>query len=77
MRATQAAASPLLNSSVAYTNSGLANGTTYYYVVTATGSGGVSGNSPEASATPFANASGIWTSAASGIWGAAVDSNSG
>jgi len=56
-----------------YTNSGLANGTTYYYVVMATGSGGGSGNSPEASATPFANASGIWTSAASGVWGAATN----
>jgi autotransporter-associated beta strand protein len=35
-----------------YTNTGLANGTTYYFVVTATNSTGVSPNSPEASATP-------------------------
>ena len=34
----------------AYTNSGLASGTTYYYVVVAVGSGGTSGNSNEASA---------------------------
>ena len=33
---------------------GLANGTTYHYVVTATGAGGESGNSAEASATPTA-----------------------
>jgi len=38
----------------AFIDLGLANGTTYYYVVTASGSGGLSGNSPEASATPFA-----------------------
>ena len=54
-----------------YTNTGLANGTTYYYVVTATGPGGTSANSPEASATPFATTSGIWTAPASGNWGAA------
>jgi autotransporter-associated beta strand protein len=56
-----------------YTNSGLVNGTTYYYVVTATGSGGASGNSPEASATPFANASGIWISPVNGNWTAATN----
>ncbi len=56
-----------------YTNTSLANGTTYYYVVTATGSGGTSGNSPEASATPFANASGIWIADADGIWGSAAN----
>ena len=38
----------------AFIDLGLANGTTYYYVVTASGPGGLSGNSPEASATPFA-----------------------
>jgi len=56
-----------------YTNTGLANGTTYYFVVTATGAGGTSGNSPEASATPFANSSGIWISSASGNWSAAAN----
>jgi fibronectin type 3 domain-containing protein len=35
-----------------YIDAGLNNGTTYYYVVSAEGSGANSGNSPEASATP-------------------------
>ncbi len=59
--------------STSYTNTSLVNGTTYYYVVTATGPGGTSGNSPEASATPFANASGIWTADANGNWGDATN----
>jgi autotransporter-associated beta strand protein len=37
-----------------YTNTGLANGTTYYFVVTATNAVGLSAKSPEASATPSA-----------------------
>jgi fibronectin type 3 domain-containing protein len=37
-----------------YTNTGLTNGTTYYFVVTATNSNGTSGNSAQASATPVA-----------------------
>jgi len=53
-----------------YTNSGLVNGTTYYYVVTATGSGGTSGNSPEASATPTSvtATSLVWTGSTSSVW---------
>ena len=38
-----------------YTNTGLANGTTYYFVVAATNAVGLGQNSPEASATPSAN----------------------
>ena len=58
-----------------YTNTGLANGTTYYYVVTATGAGGTSGNSPEVSATPLLAGNGIWISTADGNWGAAANWN--
>jgi fibronectin type 3 domain-containing protein len=39
---------------LAFTNTGLANGRTYYYVVTAVNSGGESGSSTEVSATPQA-----------------------
>jgi hypothetical protein len=38
--------------SASYTRTGLTNGTTYYFVVSAVGPGGESGNSDEASATP-------------------------
>lgn len=39
-------------SGTSYTNTGLANGTTYYYIVAATNAGGLSAYSPEAAATP-------------------------
>jgi len=53
-----------------YTDANLLNGTTYYYVVTATGTSGTSANSTEASATPSINvASGlVWTGTASSAW---------
>jgi cellulose 1,4-beta-cellobiosidase len=41
-------------STTTYTNTGLTNGTTYYFVVTATNAGGTSGNSNQASCTPVA-----------------------
>ena len=40
------------STSTAFTNTGLTNGTTYYFVVTAVNSAGESGNSNQASATP-------------------------
>jgi fibronectin type 3 domain-containing protein len=43
-------------SSTSYTDTGVSNGTTYYYVVQAANSAGTSGNSNEASATPTCSA---------------------
>ena len=55
-----------------YTDTNLNNGTTYYYTVTATGLGGTSGNSPEASATPSSVVIPglVWTGSASSSWDA-------
>ncbi len=47
-----------------FTDTGLTNGTTYYYVVTAVNGGGESGNSNQASATPQATAPGAPTNLA-------------
>jgi fibronectin type 3 domain-containing protein len=52
-----------------YTDTGLSNGTSYYYVVTATNSGGTSANSSEASATPVGLPS-PWTTSDVGSTGA-------
>ena len=53
-----------------YTDTNLVNGTTYYYVVAATGPGGTSLNSPEASATPNGSTvvGLVWSGAASSAW---------
>jgi len=51
--------------STSYINTGLTNGTTYFYIVTSTNSNGESPNSPEASATPY---SGVAPATRSLIW---------
>ncbi len=43
-----------------YTDTGLINGVTYYYVVTATGTGGGSINSPEAATAPFSGTPAVY-----------------
>lgn len=68
-------------SGTTYTNTGLINGTTYYYVVASTNSTGESPNSPEASATPNLNIvttprSLTWDGdGAANIWDASGNSN--
>ena len=51
-----------------YTNTGLVNGNTYYYAVTATSTNGTSGKSAEASATASAAGNGTWIADADGNW---------
>ncbi len=68
-------------SGTSYTNTGLINGTTYYYVVASTNSTGQSPDSPEASATPDVNIviiprSLIWNGdGAANIWDASGNLN--
>ena len=56
LRGTSSGIYPVTNttSSTSYTDTGLANGTTYYYVIEAVNSAGTSANSTEMSATPTA-----------------------
>jgi autotransporter-associated beta strand protein len=56
--------------STSYTDTNVVNGTTYYYVVAASGPGGTSLNSPEASATPSGStvAGLVWSGAAGSAW---------
>jgi fibronectin type 3 domain-containing protein len=59
-----------------YTDSGLTNGTTYYYKVSATNSAGTSAQSSEVSATPTATSASVQISAggpATGTWAADKD----
>jgi autotransporter-associated beta strand protein len=52
-----------------WVDTALANGTTYYYVVSATGAAGEGTNSPEVSVTPSASAAAyIWSGAVNGTW---------
>ena len=53
-----------------YTDTNVVNGTKYYYLVAATGPGGTSLNSPEASATPTGStvAGLVWSGAACSAW---------
>jgi len=53
------------------TDTGLANGVTYYYVVVAVNSSGDGTNSAEVSTTPGATGFGIWGSLANGNWSTA------
>ena len=58
---------------LSYTNTGLANDTTYYYVITATHASITSGNSAEASATASAASGGAWALDADGNWNTAAN----
>jgi autotransporter-associated beta strand protein len=57
-----------------FVDSGLVNGTTYYYVVSATNAAGASANSSEASVTPNAGAATalFWSGAVNGTWDTAT-----
>ena len=54
-----------------FTDTGLTNGVTYYYIVSAVNAAGESVSSTEASATPSASGDGIWSSVVNGNWSVA------
>ena len=56
-----------------WVNTGLINGTTYYYVVSAIGAAGEGTNSPQVSVTPGASAAALlWSGAVNGNWDTAT-----
>jgi rhamnogalacturonan endolyase len=58
--------------STSFTDNSAGNGSTYFYVIAATGAGGTGLNSAEASATPVGVTSLIWTGSVSTAWDTAT-----
>lgn len=69
---TQETGTALIGVSSPYTHTGLSNGTTYYYVVTATNAGGESVDSSEVNATPAAAGSRLTITAENKTQGAST-----